>query len=254
MDNNLIKQVRLQHPITFTVANTVTSVKVADALSALGASPIMSVAPEEASELVNLAHAVVLNLGTPSRTLESEFNTVATLADRTQTPLVLDPVACGSTDYRWQLANQLLNSHHFSIIRGNASEIARLARIDWHSHGIDAGPGKGDLITIAKRCANKYRTAVVLSGEQDVISDGQNVLQNELGTEWLKMNVGSGDILSSIIGTLLGIGASPLTAGLIGCRIVSTAGVNAIKGTHGLGSWQQHFLDELTLIKDNDLL
>lgn len=254
MGSNLIKRVRSRHPITFTVANTVTSGKVADALSALGASPIMSVAPQEAWDLVNLAQAVVLNLGTPSKALELELNTVATIANETKTPLVLDPVACGSTDYRRGLANHLLSSHTFSIIRGNASEIARLAGIDWDSHGIDASPGNGDLATIAERCANKYQTTVVLSGKQDIVTDGQNILQNELGTEWLSVNVGSGDILSSVIGALLGVGAAPLAAGLIGCRIVSTAGVNAVKGTHGLGSWQQHFLDELTLIKDGDLL
>ena len=69
MDNHLIAAVRQNHPITFTVANTVTSGKVADALSAIGASPIMSTALEEAADLVAAAHAVTLNIGTPTAEL-----------------------------------------------------------------------------------------------------------------------------------------------------------------------------------------
>lgn len=44
-----------------------------------------------------------------------------------------------------------------------------------------------------------------------------------------------------------------MTAGWLGCRLVTTAGKNATKGTNGLGSWQEHFLDELTMITDEDL-
>lgn len=231
MSRQFIKLLRTHQPITFTVANTVTSSKVADALGALGASPIMSVEVQEARELVKVAQA----------------------ANQTNTPLVLDPVACGSTAFRLQLARQLLSTHHFTIIRGNAGEIASLVGIDWHNHGIDAGIGHDDPSAIAKRCAIKYQTTVVLSGDQDIITDGQQVFKNSQSTRWLTVNVGAGDILSSVIGALLGVSADPLTAGLIACRIITTAGIRAGKGATGLGNWQAHFLDELSRISDKDL-
>ena len=253
MSRQFIKLLRTHQPITFTVANTVTSSKVADALGALGASPIMSVEVQEARELVKVAQAVVLNLGTPTKQLKTELATVAQAANQTNTPLVLDPVACGSTAFRLQLARQLLSTHHFTIIRGNAGEIASLVGIDWHNHGIDAGIGHDDPSAIAKRCAIKYQTTVVLSGDQDIITDGQQVFKNSQSTRWLTVNVGAGDILSSVIGALLGVGADPLTAGLIACRIITTAGIRAGKGATGLGNWQAHFLDELSRISDKEL-
>ena len=242
MSRQFIKLLRTHQPITFTVANTVTSSKVADALGALGASPIMSVEVQEARELVKVAQAVVLNLGTPTKQLKTELATVAQAANQTNTPLVLDPA------FRLQLARQLLITHHFTIIRGNAGEIASLVGIDWHNHGIDAGIGHDDPSAIAKRCAIKYQTTVVLSGDQDIITDGQQVFKNSQSTRWLTVNVGAGDILSSVIGALLGVGADPLTAGLIACRIITTAGIRA-----GKGATQAHFLDELSRISDKDL-
>lgn len=254
MEKNLLQRLRTTHPVTLTVANTVTSGKVADALSTLGASPIMSNAPGEAAELVKLAQAAVINLGTPTVEIEQEFNAVARAANKMNRPLVLDPVACGSTTYRHQLATRLLADYHFTVIRGNAGEIASLAGADWTSHGIDAGSGGGDLVQIAQSCARKYQATVVLSGQHDLITAGQQVYTNDLSSTWLAVNVGSGDILSSVIGAFLGVGAHPLDAGLLACRLLTTAGIRAGHQVKGLGSWQRRFFDELTAIDDRDLI
>lgn len=254
MNKHLIEQVRRRRPITFTVANTVTSEKVADALSALGASPIMSTAPAEADELVAGAQAAVLNLGTPDESLVKEFAAVAQAANSSDTPLVLDPVACGATNYRRRIANQLLRDYRFAVIRGNAGEIAALIDHQWSGHGIDAGSGDGNLATIAQECARRYHTTVVLSGERDYIANESQVVDNRLSSKWLTINVGSGDILSSVIGALLAAGGDPLAAGLAGCRLVTAAATSASRTSTGLGSWQSSFFDELTRISDDDLL
>ncbi len=254
MNKHIISQLRNQHPIVFTIANTVTSGKVADGLSALGISPIMSLQPTEALELAKLAQAVVINLGTPYQPLEAEFDNGAAAANQSGTPLVLDPVACGSTAYRAQLARQLLDQYAFTIIRGNAGEIAALAGEQWESHGIDAGSGKKDQAEVARRCAHLYQCVVVLSGKEDIITDGKAIYRNQCSTPWLATNVGSGDLLSSTIGALLGVGVAPLIAGLIGCRIITTAGTKAAQGANGLGSWQVRFLDALSNFSDQDLM
>ncbi|KRM24957.1 MULTISPECIES: hydroxyethylthiazole kinase [Limosilactobacillus] len=254
MNKHIIYQLRNQHPIVFTIANTVTSGKVADGLSALGISPIMSFQPTEALELAKLVQAVVINLGTPCQPLEAEFDSGAAAANQLCTPLVLDPVACGSSAYRAHLARQLLSQYDFTIIRGNAGEIAALAGEQWESHGIDAGSGKKNQVDIARRCAHLYHCVVVLSGKEDIITDGTVAYQNRCSTPWLATNVGSGDLLSSTIGALLGIGITPLIAGLVGCRIITTAGTKAAQGANGLGSWQVRFLDALSKLNDQDLM
>lgn len=200
MNNHIIYQLRNRHPIVFTIANTVTSGKVADGLSALGISPIMSVQPTEALDLAKLAQAVAINLGTPCQHLAAEFDNGAAVANLLGTPLVLDPVACGSTTYRNHQSKQLLGQYDFTIIRGNAAEIATLAGEQWENHGIDAGFGKRNPVDVARRCAHLYNCVVVLSGKEDIITDGKMVYRNQCSTPWLATNVGSGDLLSSTIG------------------------------------------------------
>lgn len=249
----LLQQLRQQHLVVFNVANTVTSGKVADALSAIGASPIMSAAPEEAAALVQLSSSCVLNLGTVTVPLMAELRAVAKAANTLHRPLILDPVACGSSVFRKECAQALLADYYFSAIRGNASEIACLAGINWQGHGIDAGHSQGNLVKIAQQCARRFHTTVVLSGETDIITDGNRILRNSATTDWLTINVGSGDILSSFIGAFMAVSNDPLIAGEAACRLVTTAGCNATKVTHGLGSWQTSFFDELTRLQDADL-
>ena len=57
---SLIDRVRTKNPIVLNLANLVTIDKVADAVSAVGASPIMSVEPTEADEMVTLADALAM--------------------------------------------------------------------------------------------------------------------------------------------------------------------------------------------------
>lgn len=53
---------------------------------------------------------------------------------------------------------------------------------------------------------------------------------------------------------LLGIGVAPIIAGLVGCQIITIAGIKAAQDTNGLGSWQVHFLDALSKLNDQDLV
>ena len=56
---------RRQTPLVYNLTNTVVQEFTADALLALGASPLMSEATEEIEELVRHAGALNLNIGTP---------------------------------------------------------------------------------------------------------------------------------------------------------------------------------------------
>ena len=86
----------------------------------------------------------------------------------------------------------MLNDFHFDVIRGNASEIAALVEADNTSHGIDAGKVPNQ-VQIAETCARRYHSIVVLTGETDLITDGQVIYENPFSAEMLTMNVGSGD-------------------------------------------------------------
>ncbi|QFV00952.1 hypothetical protein LP475_04100 [Limosilactobacillus pontis] len=165
----LIDRVRAQNPVVLTVANSVTAGKVADALSTSGVSPIMSQAPEEATAMVNLADAITINLGTID---QAQLTLIQAILDANagQRPVVLDPVAVGSSAYRLTIAKQLLADYYFTVIRGNASEIAALAGFAASGHGIDTGNDQDNPVMVAKLCAHAYHTCVLLTGATDVVT------------------------------------------------------------------------------------
>lgn len=241
----LIDRMRAQNPVVLTVANNVTAGKVADALSASGASPIMSQAPEEAPAMVGLADAITINLGTINR---AQLTLIRAILDANagRRPVVLDPVAVGSSDYRLTIAKQLLADYYFTVIRGNASEIAALAGLAADGHGIDAGDNQGDPVQAAKRCAHTYHTCVLLTGPTDVVTDGQDVFTNPTRADMLTVNVGSGDMLSSLTAAYLAVGDNPITSSALIAKAFSLAGRVAAQHAAGLGDWQVRFFDELS--------
>ena len=104
-------------------------------LLALGASPAMVHAAEEVEDFVAISDALAVNIGTLS---PSWVDGDARRRDARRAlgkPWVLDPVGCGATPYRTQVAAELAALAP-AVIRGNASEILSFA-------GQVAAAGKG---------------------------------------------------------------------------------------------------------------
>ncbi|GHV97201.1 hydroxyethylthiazole kinase [Lactobacillus nasalidis] len=250
---SLLTQLRQQNPVVLTVANMVTPADVANGLNVLGASPIMSKAVEEAEDMVKLAQAVTINLGTVDAGQRKEMLAVLDAAEKYHVPAVFDPVACAASRYRQETAAELLNTYRFACIRGNAGEIAALAGCDWQSRGIDAGSGTGDLTAIAKKCAAKYQTVVAMTGESDIITDGQELVEIPFGSPLFAVHVGTGDMFSSIIAAFVALGGSPLDAAASACEVFALCGQIAAKEAQTPSRWYELFLDKLYQASD-DLL
>ncbi|MCI1975358.1 MAG: hydroxyethylthiazole kinase [Limosilactobacillus sp.] len=250
---NLLEKLRQNNPIVLTIANTVTPAKVADAVSAIGASPIMSLAPQEATEMVTLADAITINLGTINAEQANEVTAVLRKNQAQQKPVVLDPVAIGASRYRLTFAKGLLQNYHFTVIRGNAGEIATLANADWNSQGIDAGSGQADIHEIARKVAKKYHCIVILTGQTDIMTNCEHDFTNQLSTPYFATNVGSGDMLSSIIAAFLAVSNDSYAAACTAIKIFTAAGVKATRESSGFGQWQIKLMDELTTISSADI-
>lgn len=250
---SLVDQLRAQNPIVLTLANSVTIAKVADSISAVGGSPIMSVEPAEAAELVKFADAITINLGTINQHQLRQIKTVLQAAGNTK-PLVLDPVAVGAITWRQKIAKELLAEFHFDVIRGNASEIAALIGAADHSHGIDAGEVTHQL-QVATDCARRFQAIVILTGKTDLITDGNHYYTNPIGTNMLTVNVGSGDILASLTAAFLGTTANSWDACIVATVMVAVAGTLAAHHSPtALGSWQVQFLNQLSTMNTARLL
>ena len=225
MELQLLAALREKRPIVLNLANFVTVQDVANGLNALGASPIMSAEIEEAEALVQIADAVCLNLGTLTAQQVEQMRAVGKFSNQYHKPVVLDPVAVGAVPYRKRVALDLLQAFQVDVLRGNAGEIAALADMEWQAKGIDAGTGQGDVVAIAKACAQKFNCCVVLSGPTDVITDGQQVVKIANGSPLFQLHVGSGDLLASIVAAFTAVSTSNYyQAAQVACLVLAAAG------------------------------
>lgn len=126
----VLERVRERRPLVHCLTNTVTVGRVADALAALGALPVMASAPEEAADMVLHAQALVLNLGTPTRDRWEACRAAGQRARERGLPVVLDPVGCGATTWRTRQARALVHAVPPDVVRGNVPEVAALAGLD----------------------------------------------------------------------------------------------------------------------------
>ena len=123
-----LREVREGKPLVHNITNYVVMNVTANALLACGASPVMAHAAEEVEEMVSLAKALVLNIGTLSPPWIAAMLKAGKQANALKIPVILDPVGSGATRLRTDTAKRLIEEISIQVIRGNASEILSLAK------------------------------------------------------------------------------------------------------------------------------
>lgn len=106
-----LEAIRARNPLVLSITNYVVTNTTANALLALGASPIMSHAVEEMAELVAISGALVVNLGTVAPEYLAAMEPAWDAADVCEVPVVLDPVGAGASMLRTVTPLSLLAGH-----------------------------------------------------------------------------------------------------------------------------------------------
>ena len=171
---NLLAKLRVEQPLIHCITNIVVANFQANGLLALGASPVMADAIEEAAEIAAVSSATVLNIGTLKRDTVEAIVLAGKSAVKHGSPVVLDPVGAGATTFRKESVQRILNEVDVTLIRCNAGELAAIAGVDWQAKGVDAGQGDADIEEIAKNVAVKYNCLVAVSGTIDIVTDDTN--------------------------------------------------------------------------------
>src|SRR5690606_22908336 len=96
--------VRERSPLVHNITNYVVMNSTANALLAIGASPVMAHATEEVADMVGIASALVVNIGTLSPAWVEAMELAARAARDRGIPVALDPVGAGATPYRTKTA------------------------------------------------------------------------------------------------------------------------------------------------------
>ena len=133
-----LENVHSKMPLIHNITNYVTVNDVANVLLACGGSPIMADESEEVEDITSICGGLNINIGTLNRhTIPAMFK-AGKKANELGHPVLLDPVGVGASSLRTDTAKQLLEEIHFSVIRGNISEIKTLAAGSGSTRGVDA--------------------------------------------------------------------------------------------------------------------
>ena len=259
---NLIEKLRQESPLTHCITNVVTVRDCANAVLAVGGSPIMANAPEEAEEIVSISNSLVINIGTLTteqiETMKKSAKQAATMGK----PFVLDPVGIGISQIRNETPIDIIKESKPAVIRGNLSEIKAIAMF----YGIldECTTAKGvdvadtDIINedtlksnaqIVKNIAEKLDTTIAVSGPIDIVSNGKEVYALKNGDPMMANITGTGCMLGCIMGAYAAID-DPLTAAVTATTAMAIAGQIAAQtsrdNNQGTGSFGTYLIDELS--------
>lgn len=250
-----LQKVREMNPLVHNITNVVVTNFTANGLLALGASPVMAYAKEEVADMAKIAGALVLNIGTLNETEVHAMKLAGSSANRHGVPIVLDPVGAGATAYRTETARMLASNLQIGILRGNAAEVANVAGREANIKGVDAGREGGDAVELARFAAKQLRTVVVITGKEDVVSDGTVTYTVQGGDAILTRVTGTGCLLSSVIGAFVAVVPDRVQASVSALVAYSVAAELAAERTADLGpgSFQIEFLNQLAKVSAADI-
>eukprot|EP00029_Vermamoeba_vermiformis_P003711 TRINITY_DN1424_c0_g1_i1.p1 TRINITY_DN1424_c0_g1~~TRINITY_DN1424_c0_g1_i1.p1 ORF type:complete len:390 (-),score=75.28 TRINITY_DN1424_c0_g1_i1:14-1183(-) len=241
----VIDAVRVKNPLVVHITNTVTINDVANVTLLCGASPVMA---QENTEMVELANALVLNMGTLDNHQIDTMISCGRVANKRGIPVVFDPVGAGATPYRTAAAKRILDSIHIDILRGNASEIAALANLPAATRGVDSGVVQNKKEAL-KVLASKDRI-VIMTGKHDLLSNGSVIYEVHNNSAWLQTVTGTGCMLTAVLGAFSTIdqySRLDVSAAALAYFASAAEKAEACKPT-GPASFKQLFFDSLPVV------
>jgi hydroxyethylthiazole kinase len=239
----LLKMVRQEKPLVHHLTNWVTIYDCANVVKVLGASPVMAHALEEVASMSAISSALVLNIGTLTVELVKSMKIAAKSANRKGIPVVLDVCGAGATELRDKSCFELLDECRIDIIKGNASEIARVAGERVRTKGVDSSNIETDLKRLARRLAQERNCTVVITGKEDIVTDAKRLFLVKNGDPMMGRIVGTGCMAASVIGTFAAVEKDLCLAASAGLAVFEIACECAVKKAKGPGTFKEQFYD-----------
>lgn len=246
--------VSAQAPLVHSITNLVVMNFNANALLALGASPVMAHAELEVRDMVGIAQALVLNIGTLEPDWIRAMKLALAAARERGIPVVLDPVGAGATPYRNAALADLLQAGAPTIVRGNASEIMSLAGLAVRTRGVDSAASSLEAVDAARGLARELGAVVCVSGADDHVVDASGrwaTLSN--GHPWMTRVTGVGCSASALVGAFAAVQPDAWRATLAAMAHLGVVGETAVERVQavgaGVGRLQIELLDGLQLLE-----
>lgn len=260
----IFERLRKQKPLIHNITNYVTVNDVANVILACGASPIMADDECEVEEITAMSDGLNINIGTLQQNKIASMKKAGIKANALKHPVVLDPVGVGASSWRLHQALTLCQNIHFDVIRGNMSEIKVLIKQSGQSYGVDVSDNDRicqdnleSSIEFVKQCALQMQTIIAVTGEVDLVSDGQRCYVIQNGTASMRQISGTGCQLSALICAFITANQqAKLEATAAAVCTMGLAGEIAKKHLQiheGNASYRTRIIDAISLMTGDDL-
>lgn len=205
-----LQQVQQKKPLVHCITNYVTVNDCANMVLACGASPIMADDEREVEDITSICNGLVLNIGTLNGRTVAAMIKAGKKANALGCPVILDPVGAGASALRTETVFQLLKEVKFTAIRGNISEIKTVALGTGTTKGVDADVADEineqtlpEVLRFARRLAKDTGAVIIITGKQDLLTDGERSCLISNGHAMMSRITGSGCMLTCLLGAYL---------------------------------------------------
>jgi hydroxyethylthiazole kinase len=249
-----LRELRERKPLVHQITNYVVMNETANATLAIGALPVMAHAPQEVEEMVGLASALVLNIGTLSEHWIEAMLIAGRVASTRGIPVVLDPVGAGATEYRTDTARRILDQVNVTVLRGNAGEVATLVGAEAEVRGVESIASGLEPAELSREAGRRLGLVASVTGSVDHVSDGERVLAVANGHPLLAAVTGTGCMSSALTGCFLAAKPEePLEAAAEALAAFGVAAEDAAEGAGGPGTFHARLYDALAALDPDTL-
>lgn len=224
-----ISELRLDSAVVHCITNTVAQNFTANILLSAGATPSMTVAPDEVEFFSARSDAVLINLGTMDELRKQAIRKSMGVCRVEEKPFVLDPVMCHISPPRLELAQEVIAAAP-GIIRLNGAEAEMLSTL-----------------------FDNEASAVAISGKEDVLRFGRSEITIANGHPYLSKVTAVGCAQGALMAGLLAKTNNKMAAALGAFCWVGIAGEVAAEQCSGVGSFQAALIDQIQNIQMDQL-
>jgi hydroxyethylthiazole kinase len=238
---DVLARLRERRPRVHCITNSVAQNFTANMLLAAGATPSMTVAPEEVAAFVAGSDALLVNLGMFDAERREAIEIGIEEAMEEGVPWVLDPVYVDRARARAAFARTIITKYP-RVIRLNAAEFVSLA-------------GSAAEVDSLKRFALDSLAVIGLTGATDLVADAARIARIENGHPFMAKVTAVGCAGTALVAACLAVEHDPWRAAVAGLVMLGVAGEIAGERASGPGSLTVgivdvlHALDRDTLIK-----
>ncbi len=237
--SGILARLRARGPRVHCITNAVAQNFTANVLLAAGCVPSMTLSAEEIGPFVAGAHGLLVNLGTFDGERRQATAIAVEMATKHTLPWVLDPVLVDRAPQRAAFARELI---------GRRPSVARLNHAEFHAL---AGHAPSRDVVAAYAGANKI--VVGLSGETDLVTDGERIVALANGHPLMAKVTAMGCAGSALVAACLAVESDAFHATVAALLIIGIAGESAAEKAAGPGSFAVAIVDALYNLDASEL-